>query len=76
MPDRSEGPDAGTLLAMETRRANASLTCVQRRDPEASHHKGLFDSWSALRPAMSRSRRFDGVRIADRGVRSPLDGVG
>jgi putative endopeptidase len=58
---------AGTVLAMETRLANASLTRVQRRDPEANYHKLPFDSLAALTPAMSWSRLFDGLGIAERG---------
>jgi putative endopeptidase len=59
---------AGTVMAMETRLANASLTRVQRRDPEATYHKMPFDSLSALTPAMSWPRLFDGLGVADRGA--------
>ena len=52
---------------METRLANAPLTRVQRPDPEASCYKMPFDSLGALTPAMSWSRLFDGLGIADRG---------
>jgi putative endopeptidase len=60
--------EANTVLGIETQLANASMTRVQRRDPVASYHKMPFDSLGALTPAMSWSRLFDGMGIADRGA--------
>ena len=59
--------NAATVLAIETRLANASLTRVQRRDPEASYHRMPFDSLGVLAPAIAWSRLFEGCGIADRG---------
>ena len=59
--------NAATVLAVETRLANASMTRVQRRDPEASYHRMPFDSLRVVAPAITWSRLFDGCGIADRG---------
>src|SRR5439155_20601168 len=40
--------EAQTILGIETQLANASLTRVQRRDPEASYHKMTFDSLGTI----------------------------
>ena len=58
--------NARTVLAMETQLANASLTRVQRRDPEASYHKMPLDSLSAMTPSISWNRFLDGMGVADR----------
>ena len=58
---------AATVLAVETRLANASMTRVQRRDAEATYHRMPFDSLGVLVPAIAWSRLFDGCGIADRG---------
>ena len=67
------GDDAGTaaknaqtVLGVETQLANASLTRVQRRDPEANYHKMPIDSLAAITPAISWPRMLDGMGIADR----------
>jgi putative endopeptidase len=66
-----EGPaataNAATVLAFETRLARASLTRVQRRDPEASYHRMSFDSLQIMAPAISWGRLFTSCGIADRG---------
>ena len=58
---------AGTVMAIETQLANASMTRVQRRDPEASYHKMTFAELGALTPAISWDRLFTDMGIADRG---------
>ena len=57
---------ARTVLTIETELAQASLTRVQRRDPEANYHKMSLDSLAALTPAISWNRLFEGLGIADR----------
>jgi len=57
---------ARTVLGIETELAQASLTRVQRRDPEANYHKMSLDSLAALTPAISWNRLFEGLGIADR----------
>ena len=64
--DATATADAGTVMTIETMLANASFTRVQRRDPEASYHRMLLDSLSALTPALSWTRLFDDMGIADR----------
>ena len=59
--------NAATVMAVETRLANASMTRVQRRDAEATYHRMPFDSLGVLVPAIAWSRLFDGCGIADRG---------
>ena len=59
--------EAQTILGIETQLANASLTRVQRRDPEASYHKMTFDSLGTITPAIQWGRIYDGMGIADRG---------
>jgi putative endopeptidase len=56
---------AATVLTIETQLANASMTRVQRRDPEASYHKMPFDSLVALTPAIAWGRMYDTMGIAD-----------
>jgi putative endopeptidase len=58
--------NAQTVLGIETQLANASLTRVQRRDPEANYHKMSIDELSALTPNLSWPRLLDGMGIADR----------
>jgi putative endopeptidase len=66
-PASAAAANAATVLAIETRLANASLTRVQRRDPEASYHRMPFDSLEVLAPGIAWSRLFKGCDIADRG---------
>ena len=58
--------NAKTVLAIETQLATASLTRVQRRDPEANYHKMPIDTLAAMTPALSWNRLLDGMGIADR----------
>src|SRR5262249_19351698 len=58
--------NAKTVLGIETQLANASLTRVQRRDPEANYHKMTVDSLGTLTPALSWPRMLDGMGVADR----------
>jgi putative endopeptidase len=58
--------NAQTVLGIETQLANASLTRVQRRDPEATYHKMTLDSLASITPALSWNRLLDGMGIADR----------
>ncbi len=58
--------EATTVLAIETRLAEASLTRVQRRDREANYHKLTLDSLARLTPSFDWMRFYDGLGIADR----------
>jgi len=58
--------NAQTVLNLETQLANASMTRVQRRDPEASYHKMSVDSLAAMTPGLSWNRLLNGMGIADR----------
>ena len=49
---------AQTVLTMETRLANGSMTRVQRRDPNAVYHMMPLDSLAALTPAIAWPRLF------------------
>ncbi|MBI3538801.1 MAG: M13 family metallopeptidase, partial [Candidatus Eisenbacteria bacterium] len=60
--------EANTVLAFETQLANASMTRVQRRDPEATYHKMTFDEVVALTPNIPWARMFDDMAIKDRGA--------
>ena len=56
---------ARTVVGIETRLANASMTRVQRRDPEATYHKFSVDSLAAFTPALAWPRLYTGMGIAD-----------
>jgi len=56
---------AATVLAFETKLANASMTRVQRRDPEASYHKMSLDSLGMLTPAIAWPTMYQAMGIAD-----------
>ncbi len=57
---------AATILAIETQLANASLTRVQRREPEANYHKRPYEKLAELTPNISWDRLYEGMGIADR----------
>ena len=57
---------AATVLAFETQLANASLTRVQRRDPEANYHKMTLDSLASITPGLAWNRFLDDMQVADR----------
>ncbi|HET9327829.1 MAG TPA: M13 family metallopeptidase [Candidatus Eisenbacteria bacterium] len=58
--------NAKTVMGIETQLANASLTRVQRRDPEANYHKMTVDELSTLTPALQWPRLLDGMGITER----------
>src|SRR5205085_2144835 len=58
--------EASTVLGFETQLANASLTRVQRRDPEANYHKMTLDSLSSITPGIAWSRMLDDMAVTDR----------
>jgi putative endopeptidase len=58
--------EAATVLAFETQLANASLTRVQRRDPEANYHKMTLDSLASITPGITWNRFLDDMSVADR----------
>jgi len=60
--------NAKTVMGIETQLANASLTRVQRRDPEANYHKMTVDELSKMTPALQWPRFLDGMGIVDRGA--------
>jgi putative endopeptidase len=57
---------AASVLAFETQLANASLTRVQRRDPEANYHKMTLDSLSSITPGIAWTRMLEDMSVADR----------
>jgi putative endopeptidase len=58
--------NAKTVMTIETQLANASMTRVQRRDPEANYHKMSVDELSSLAPTLQWPRLLDDMGIADR----------
>ncbi len=58
--------EAATVMAMESALAHASMTNVQRRDPNAVYHKVPMDSLRVLCGGLDWSRYFE-----RRGVRAP-----
>ncbi|MEI6235217.1 MAG: M13 family metallopeptidase [Planctomycetota bacterium] len=57
---------AASVLVIETELASASVTRVQRRDPEANYHKLTFEALQTLTPNLSWVRLFDRMGISDR----------
>jgi putative endopeptidase len=60
--------NAATVMTLETRLANASMTRVQRRDPLAVYHKMTLDTLALLTPAFSWPRLYQGMGVTDRGA--------
>jgi putative endopeptidase len=61
--------EAAAVMAIETELANASVTRVQRRDPEANYHKMSLEALATLTPNLSWPRLYQGMGIVDnRGV--------
>ncbi|HUK62918.1 MAG TPA: M13 family metallopeptidase [Dongiaceae bacterium] len=58
--------EAATVMDVETRLANASLTRVERRDPTANYHRVPFDSLATVTPDLSWTRLYQGMGITDR----------
>ena len=58
--------NAASVLALETQLANASLTRVQRRDPEANYHKMTLDSLASITPGIAWTRLLEDMSVADR----------
>ena len=57
---------AKTVMAVETQLAQASMTRVQRRDPEASYHRMPYDSLAVVAPQMGWDRMFAAMGITGR----------
>ncbi len=55
------GTEAKTVMEIETRMANASMTRVQRRDPNATYHKMSLGDLNDLTPAIAWKSYFEGV---------------
>ncbi len=64
-PEADAAVHAKTVIAVETRLATASMTRVQRRDPEATYHKMTLDTLQALTPAISWARMYAGMNNTD-----------
>jgi putative endopeptidase len=58
---------AQTIMAMETRLAKASMSRVDRRDPEKVYHKMPFASVKALAPEFDWSRYFASMNVNNPG---------
>jgi putative endopeptidase len=65
--EKAAGAHAATVLAFESRLAAASMTRVERRNPEAVYHKMTLDTLAALTPGISWTRLYRGMGIADTG---------
>lgn len=61
----SAAKNAAAVLTLETQLAKASVTRVQRRDPEFNYHKMALDELGKLTPAFSWKRMYDGMGIVD-----------
>jgi putative endopeptidase len=59
--DESASAHAATVMAFETRLANASYTRVQRRDPEQNYHRMSRKDLSALTPSFDWNNYFSAV---------------
>jgi putative endopeptidase len=53
--------EAKTVMALETKLAEASLTNVERRDPQKTYHRMSVDELSALTPAFSWRHYFQEI---------------
>ncbi len=58
---------AATVMAMETRLANASMSRVDRRDPEKVYHKMPLASVKALVPAIDWNKYFAAMNVTNPG---------
>ncbi len=63
MPAAQAQADAGRILAIETALARASMTNVQRRDPNAIYHKMKTGELLALAPGFAWSAYLEGVGL-------------
>jgi putative endopeptidase len=57
--------EAANLLALETRLANASMTRVQRRDPDATYHRMTLQQASELTPQFSWTLYYKSLGVPD-----------
>ena len=64
-PEADAAAHAQTVMDVETRLAKASMTRVERRNPEATYHKMTLDTLQVLTPALSWSRLYTGMHITD-----------
>jgi putative endopeptidase len=55
------GAEANTVMAMETRLANASMTRVQRRDPNATYHRMTAGELADLAPGFDWKSYLTGI---------------
>ena len=58
---QAAGANAKTVMDFETRLAKASMTRVQRRDPEATYHRMSIGDLSDLTPAFAWKAYFAGI---------------
>ena len=63
MPAAQAQADAGRILAIETALARASMTNVQRRDPNAIYHKMKTSELRALAPGFAWTAYFEGIGL-------------
>ncbi len=77
------GADAGTVMAIETELARASMTNVQRRDPRATYNKMPLDTLQGIAPAFEWAAylgrrgapRVDSVNVTQPGFARALSGL-
>jgi putative endopeptidase len=61
------GAEAATVMQIETELAKASMTRVERRDPNATYHKMTLDGLTALAPDLSWKPYFTDLGLSDPG---------
>jgi len=63
----SAAAEAQTVLGIETRLASASMTRLERRDPNATYHKMTPAQFDALAPGLSWKPYFAALGVSDPG---------
>ncbi|MGE5315168.1 MAG: M13 family metallopeptidase [Acidobacteriota bacterium] len=67
VPNGQARTDAQTVMAMETRLANASMSRVDRRDPEKVYHKMTLSGVSEIAPEINWENYFAAFNVAKPG---------
>ena len=61
--DAAATANEAVVMAFETQMANASMTRIERRDPDKTYHKLTLTELNALTPNFSWQMYFDGIGI-------------
>ncbi|HEX9160679.1 MAG TPA: M13 family metallopeptidase, partial [Thermoanaerobaculia bacterium] len=62
-PAETAAQEAKNVIALETKLATASLTRVQRRDPEATYHRMTLEQASQLTPTFAWTRYYNTLGV-------------